>query len=71
MKEILTAAEEVMDQKLSIEYGPRRAGDPAKLYASSEKAQKELGWKPKFTDVKSVIKTAWNWHRNHPNGYED
>lgn len=71
VKEILTASEEVMGQKLSVEYGPRREGDPATLFASSEKAQKELGWKPKFTDVKSVIQTAWNWHRNHPNGYQD
>ncbi|MCI6190517.1 MAG: UDP-glucose 4-epimerase GalE, partial [Clostridium sp.] len=39
------------------------------LIASSEKAMKELGWKPKYADVETIISTAWNWHKNHPNGY--
>ena len=54
-----------------MEIGARRAGDPAQLIASSEKARSVLGWKPQFTDVEQVIGTAWRWHEHHPHGYED
>ena len=50
--------------------GARRAGDPAQLIASSEKAKKILGWKPQYTNVEQVIGTAWTWHQKHPDGYE-
>ena len=50
--------------------GARRAGDPAQLIASSEKARKILGWNPRYTDVEVVIGTAWKWCLTHPNGYE-
>ena len=49
---------------------PRRAGDPSTLIASSEKAKKILGWKPQYDDLETIISTAWNWHSNHPNGYQ-
>ena len=49
---------------------PRRPGDPAVLIASSEKAMKVLGWKPEFADLNKIVETAWNWHKNNPNGYE-
>ena len=45
-------------------------GDPSTLIASSEKAKEILGWKPQFDDLETIITTAWNWHKNHPNGYE-
>ena len=48
---------------------PRRAGDPAQLVASSEKARTVLGWDPQYADLGTIIETAWNWHVNHPNGY--
>ena len=47
----------------------RRAGDPAQLIASSEKAKKVLGWKPEHDSLEEIIASAWNWHKNHPNGY--
>ena len=71
VKEMILAAEKVTEQKIKTEIGARRAGDPAQLIASSDKAKKVLKWEPKFADVEKIIATAWNWHKNHPNGYED
>ena len=48
---------------------PRRAGDPAQLVASSEKAKTVLGWKPQYDDLETIIQSAWKWHESHPNGY--
>jgi UDP-glucose 4-epimerase len=71
VKEIIDCAKEATNQDIKVVIGERRAGDPAKLIASNEKAKKILGWNPKFTDVKDVISTAWGWHKNHPDGYGD
>ncbi|GAY72630.1 UDP-glucose 4-epimerase GalE [Lentilactobacillus kosonis] len=70
-KEMLEAAREVTGKEIPAEIGPRRAGDPSTLIASSDKARSILGWDPKFDDVKEIIKTAWNWKVTHPNGYND
>ena len=64
VKEIIQAAEDVTGQKVPLVYGERRAGDPAKLYASNQKAKEILGWNPKYTDIKQIIKTAWFWEQN-------
>ena len=61
---------EAIFKDIKVEMGARRAGDPAQLIASSEKARKILGWKPRYTNVEQVIGTAWTWHQKHPNGYE-
>ena len=71
VKEMIEAAKKATGKVIKVEIGERRAGDPAQLIASSEKARKILGWSPKYTDVEVVIKTAWNWHSKHPNGYGD
>lgn len=71
VKEIIEAAEEVTGINIKKEIAPRRAGDPAVLIASSEKIRRELNWNPKYTDIKRIIETAWKWHKNHPNGYDD
>ncbi len=70
VKEIIEAAQEVTGQEIPAVISPRRAGDPAKLIASSEKAKKVLGWRPEFVDVKEIIATAWKWHQTHPDGYK-
>lgn len=70
VKEIVEMTREVTGEKITAEVAPRRAGDPATLIATSEKAQKELGWKPQYGDVKTIIASAWKWHQSHPNGYE-
>lgn len=71
VKEMIDSAREATSEEINVVVGERRAGDPARLIASNEKAQKILGWIPKYTDVKDVIGTAWNWHKKHPNGFED
>lgn len=70
VKEMIDIARKVTGHEIPAKVAPRRAGDPAILIASSEKAMKELDWKPKFNSVETIIETAWNWHKNHPNGYE-
>ncbi|MCI1903647.1 MAG: UDP-glucose 4-epimerase GalE [Enterococcaceae bacterium] len=71
VKEMLEAAREVTHKAIPAEIAPRRAGDPSILIASSDKAERILGWKPKYTNIKDIIATAWTWHKKHPNGYED
>ena len=71
VKEMIAAAEKATGRSIKVEIGARRAGDPAQLIASSEKARSVLGWKPQFTDVEQVISTAWRWHEHHPHGYKD
>ena len=69
--EIIKAVEKVSGKKVPVEYGPRRAGDPATLCADATKARTELGWKPKFDTVEPIIETAWRWHSTRPDGYGD
>ena len=71
VKEIIDAAEKVTGLKIKTVLGERRPGDPARLIASGEKARKILGWSPRFDDVEKIIATAWNWHKSHPQGYNE
>lgn len=71
VREVIAAVEAVTGKKVPIKEGPRRAGDPPVLVASSDRIQKELGWKPRYTDIKAIVETAWNWHKAHPKGYKD
>jgi UDP-glucose 4-epimerase len=70
VKEVIEVARKVTGREIKAEVAPRRAGDPAVLIASSEKAMSELKWKPKYNSLENIIETAWNWHLNHPKGYE-
>ena len=69
VREVIDVAREVTGHPIPADECPRRAGDPAQLVASSEKARTVLGWDPQFADLKTIVETAWNWHVNHPNGY--
>ena len=69
VKEVVDTARKVTGHAIPAELAPRRVGDPAKLVASSEKAINELGWKPIHSDLKDIIESAWNWHKNNPGGY--
>lgn len=71
VKQVIEVARKVTGHAIPAVVSPRRAGDPAKLVATSAKAMKELNWTPKFDSLDKIIETAWNWHKNHPNGYED
>lgn len=70
VKEVIETARKVTNDPIKAEMAPRRAGDPAVLIASSEKAKTVLGWKPEHADLEEIIASAWNWHKNHPNGYK-
>ncbi len=69
VKQIIETAREVTGHPIPADVGPRRAGDPAELVAGSERIRRELGWKPQYPDVRSIIETAWQWHSRHPHGY--
>ncbi len=60
--EIIKSVEKISGKKVQFLMNPRRAGDPAKLVADSLKIKKILGWNPKYSDLETIIKTAWNWH---------
>jgi UDP-glucose-4-epimerase GalE len=66
---VIHAAREITGEKIPSKMSGRRPGDPAILIGSSEKAITELGWKPQFADLKSILETAWRWHKNNPYGY--
>ena len=69
VKEILDAVGDVVGKKVPFEEAARREGDPPSLYADASKAEKELGWIPKYTNVRDIIASAWKWHQSHPEGF--
>jgi UDP-glucose 4-epimerase len=71
VKEVIETIRKVTGQRILTTESGRRPGDPARLVASSEKIRKELGWNPRYPDLEMIIEMAWQWHRNHPKGYED
>jgi UDP-glucose 4-epimerase len=71
VKNVLDSIERVLGRKVPFTKGPRRAGDPGILYASSDRIRRELGWQPRFEDVDTIVETAWRWRESHPNGYAD
>ncbi len=71
VKEVVELARKVTGVNIKEVITPRRAGDPAVLVASSDRIRRELKWEPKHNDLATIISTAWEWHRNHPEGYGD
>ena len=71
VREVIETARKVTGHPIPATETSRRAGDPARLVASSEKAKKILGWKPVHDSLEEIIVSAWNWHKNHPNGYDE
>ncbi len=67
--EVIRTAERVVGKPIPTVYAPRRPGDPARLVASSEKAQRELGWQPRYPQLETMIEHAYRWFTTHPNGY--
>lgn len=67
--EVIETARRVTGRRLPVIFTARRPGDPAVLVASAEKIKRELGWQPQFTDLPTIIETAWRWHRENPRGY--
>jgi len=71
VKEVVETVREVTGHAIPAEITPRRAGDPATLIADSRRIREELGWNPKYPDLKSIVQSAWDWHVEHPRGYDD
>lgn len=69
VKEVIDKARKVTGHPIPAIETPKRAGDPARLVASSEKAKKILGWNPVHDSLEEIISDAWNWHKNHPDGF--
>ena len=71
VKEVVDVARAVTGHPIPAKVAPRRAGDPAQLIASSEKAIRVLGWKPQYNDLNTIVASAWVWHKSHPHGFEE
>lgn len=71
VRQVVETAEEVVGHAIPVVEGSRRPGDPARLVASSERAMRELGWEPRYADLRTIVATAWQWHRTHPEGFAE
>ncbi len=68
-QQVVDMVKQVTAKDFTVEYGQRRPGDPDQLIASSEKLQQKLNWQPQHSQLEDIIKSAWQWHAAHPNGY--
>lgn len=68
--DVINTARRVTGRDINYSFADRRDGDPAVLVGSAEKAARELGWKPEFNSLETILETAWNWHSQHPDGYD-
>ncbi len=71
VRQVIETARRVTGREIPAVEAPPRPGDPPELVASSEKITRELGWKPEYPDLATIIETAWRWHQSHPDGYGD
>jgi len=69
VREVIEGVRRVTGRAIPVVESPRREGDPAVLIASSDKIRRELGWKPKFAELESILGSAWEWHKKYPDGY--
>ena len=71
VKEVIEAARGVTNRDIKTEHTARRAGDASRLIAVADRAKNELGWAPQYPDLKTIVRSAWDWYKTNPNGYED
>jgi len=71
IREVIRTVEKVTGKPVHANIAPRRAGDPATLVASPKKIMRELGWRPRHSDLVTIVKSAWQWRQRHPNGYSE
>jgi UDP-glucose 4-epimerase len=69
VKQVIETARKVTGHAIPADVVARRPGDPATLVGGSEKIRRELGWKPNYPELRSIVETAWRWHQSHPHGY--
>jgi UDP-glucose 4-epimerase len=70
VRDVIEAARKVTGHPIPVTELPRRPGDAARLVASCEKIRRELGWVPRYPGIEDILESAWEWHKNHPKGYE-
>jgi UDP-glucose 4-epimerase len=68
--EVIETTRKVTGRPIEVKMEPRRAGDPSRLVAVSDKARQVLGWQPEHPDLASIIESAWRWYQAHPRGYD-
>ncbi|HEX4129300.1 MAG TPA: UDP-glucose 4-epimerase GalE [Pirellulales bacterium] len=71
VREVIDTCRAVSGREIPFEIGPRRAGDPPELVADATRARQQLGWQPRFPELRQIVETAWKWHKSHPNGYDN
>ena len=71
VKEVIDCCRAVTGKEIKAVEKPRRAGDPPRLIAGSEKVREALGWTPHHQDIRTIVESAWAWHVKHPDGYGD
>lgn len=71
VKQVVEAVARVSGRRVPHTIGPRRPGDPARLFAANARARRDLGWTPRFTALDAIVDTAWRWHQRMPGGYAD
>jgi UDP-glucose 4-epimerase len=71
VKEVMESVERIGGLPVPHSLGPRRPGDPAVLVASSARLREETGWSPRFGALDDIVRSAWTWHAQHPNGFGD
>ena len=69
--EVIEAARRISGVDFPVAEGPRRAGDPARLVADASRLRQELGWSPQHSELETIMRSAWLWESQHPNGYEE
>jgi UDP-glucose 4-epimerase len=68
--EVIETARRVTGREIEAKVEPARAGDPSRLVADASKARRVLGWQTQYPELEAIIRTAWDWHQTHPEGYE-
>jgi UDP-glucose 4-epimerase len=71
VREVVAAVERVTGRRVPVGVAPRRPGDPAVLYASSDRIRRALGWRPAYEAIEVIVETAWRWREAHPGGYAE
>jgi UDP-glucose 4-epimerase len=69
VQQVIETAREITGHAIPVKIAPRRAGDPAVLVGASGKIRQQLGWQPRYPELRDIISTAWAWHQKHPHGY--
>lgn len=71
VREVIDCCRKVTGREITVRDKPRRAGDPPRLVAGSEKIRRDLGWEPRFENIEAIVQSAWDWHLRNPDGYGD